>query len=92
MFGNIPRSIEYAIDWVWNNMRFARENNVRSVEATEEGVDGWTEPVHECEEGLLANKVDSWITGVNKNPKNKQKKSMTRYNGPAPGMRGSERR
>lgn len=87
MFGNIPRSIEYAVDWVFHYMRFAKENDVRYVEATEEGMEGWTEHVHECGKGLLANEVDSWMTGVNKNLKNKQKRSMTRYNGPAPGYR-----
>lgn len=87
MFGNIPRSIEYAVDWVSKFMAYAKENNVRYVEATEEGMDAWTEHVHECGKGLLANEVDSWMTGVNKNLKNKQKRSMTRYNGPAPGYR-----
>ena len=87
MFGNIPRSIEYAVSWVYEYMRFAKENDVRYVEATEQGMEMWTEHVHECGKGLLANEVDSWMTGVNKNLKNKQKRSMTRYNGPAPGYR-----
>lgn len=68
-------------------MRFAKENNVTYVEATDKGVDWWTEHVHECGKGLLANEVDSWMTGVNKNLKNKQKRSMTRYNGSAQGYR-----
>ncbi|SPO01640.1 related to monooxigenase [Cephalotrichum gorgonifer] len=87
MFGNIPRSIEYAVDWVWHYIKYAKENNVRYIEATEEGMDMWTEHVHECGKGLLANEVDSWMTGVNKNVAGKQKRSMTRYNGPAPGYR-----
>lgn len=87
MFGNIPRSIEYAVDWVAAFMNYARDNNVQFVEATEQGMELWTEHVHECGKGLLANEVDSWMTGVNKNVATKQKRSMTRYNGPAPGYR-----
>ncbi|KAF7553330.1 hypothetical protein G7Z17_g3689 [Cylindrodendrum hubeiense] len=87
MFGNIPRSIEYAVEWTSDFIKYAHENNVLYVEATEEGMDQWTEHVHECGKGLLANEVDSWMTGVNKNLAHKQKRSMTRYNGPAPGYR-----
>lgn len=87
MFGNIPRSIEYAVDWAADYMAYAREQNVLFIEATEEGMARWTEHVHVCGKGLLANDVDSWMTGVNKNVAGKQKRSMTRYNGPAPGYR-----
>jgi hypothetical protein len=64
-----------------------RDHDVAYLEATEKGMDDWTEHVNECGKGLLANDVDSWITGVNKNLAHKQKRSMTRYNGPAPGYR-----
>ncbi|KAK1979195.1 phenylacetone monooxygenase [Colletotrichum cereale] len=87
MFGNIPRSIEYAVEWVADFIRYARDHNLTSVEATDEGMRMWTEHVWKCGEGLLANEVDSWMTGVNKNLAHKQKRSMTRYNGPAPGYR-----
>ncbi|KXJ88356.1 phenylacetone monooxygenase [Microdochium bolleyi] len=87
MFGNIPRSIEYAVDWTAEAIRWAAEHNVTLFEATEAGTLAWTEHVHECGQGLLANEVDSWMTGVNKNLAHKQKRSMTRYNGPAPGYR-----
>ncbi|GKT50431.1 2-oxo-delta(3)-4,5, 5-trimethylcyclopentenylacetyl-CoA monooxygenase [Colletotrichum spaethianum] len=87
MFGNIPRSIEYAVDWVADFIQHARDHGITSVEATDEGMRMWTEHVWQCGEGLLANEVDSWMTGVNKNLTHKQKRSMTRYNGPAPGYR-----
>ncbi|KAH6995902.1 hypothetical protein BKA56DRAFT_509876 [Ilyonectria sp. MPI-CAGE-AT-0026] len=87
MFGNIPRSIEYAVEWTSDFIGYAQKNNVLYVEATEMGMEQWTEHVHECGQGLLANEVDSWMTGVNKNLAHKQKRSMTRYNGPAPGYR-----
>ncbi|GAB7364265.1 hypothetical protein MBLNU230_g4813t1 [Neophaeotheca triangularis] len=87
MFGNIPRSIEFAVEWVSDLIKWAREREISCIEATQKGMDDWTMHVHECGKGLLANEVDSWMTGVNKNLKHKQKRSMTRYNGPAPGYR-----
>jgi len=87
MFGNIPRSIEYAVGWVTDLMRFCRDNNITYAEATNEGVRQWTQHVHDCSEGLLSNEVDSWMTGVNKNLADKQKRSISRYGGPAPGYR-----
>lgn len=87
MFGNIPRSIEYAVGWVAEFIEYCVDNKIAVAEATEDGVDAWTKHVHECAQGLLANEVDSWMTGVNKNVAGKQKRSIARYNGPAPGYR-----
>ncbi|KAK5202985.1 hypothetical protein LTR96_011126 [Exophiala xenobiotica] len=87
MFGNIPRSIEYAVGWIADCIKYCTENQINRIEATEEGVDKWTEHVHKCAEGLLANNVDSWMTGVNKNVSHKQKRIIARYQGPAPGYR-----
>jgi hypothetical protein len=87
MFGNIPRSIEYAVDWTADFIAYACDNNITYINATERGMDEWTQHVLDCGEGLLANEVDSWMTGVNKNVAHKQTRSMTRYNGPAPGFR-----
>lgn len=87
MFGNIPRSIEYAVDWTAGVLAWARARGVRHIEATAAGARAWTDHVWQCGQGLLANEVDSWMTGVNKNLAHKQERSMTRYNGPAPGYR-----
>lgn len=87
MFGNIPRSIEFAVGWVTEFLAYCRDHNVTWAEATAEGVEKWTEHVHNCATGLLANEVDSWMTGVNKNLAHKQKRIIARYQGPAPGYR-----
>ncbi|KAL2832585.1 hypothetical protein BDW59DRAFT_181015 [Aspergillus cavernicola] len=87
MYGNFPRSIEFAVGWVSEFIRFASERGICVAECTGEKVDEWTEHVHSCAEGLLANEVDSWMTGVNKNLAHKQKRIIARYNGPAPGYR-----
>ena len=36
--GNIPRSIEYNVEWVTGLLRYAREHELTRVEATEAGV------------------------------------------------------
>ena len=87
MFGNIPRSVEYAVNWTADCIKFCRDNNITRINATPQGVVDWTDHVHKCAVGLLANDVDSWMTGVNKNVKHKQKRIIARYNGPAPGYR-----
>ena len=61
--GNIPRSIEYNVDWVTGLIRHARENNLTRVEATAAGVTSWTDHVKALGVGLLSNEVNSWMTG-----------------------------
>ncbi|KAJ5371299.1 uncharacterized protein N7496_007391 [Penicillium cataractarum] len=87
MFGNIPRSIEYAVGWVSRFIEFCRDHGITFAETSRQKVLDWTEHVHTCADGLLANDVDSWMTGVNKNLAHKQKRIIARYQGPAPGYR-----
>ncbi|OQE22693.1 hypothetical protein PENFLA_c012G09149 [Penicillium flavigenum] len=87
MFGNIPRSVEYAASWVARFIEFCRDRGITFAGATRQSVLDWTEHVHTCANGLLANDVDSWMTGVNKNLAHKQKRIIARYQGPAPGYR-----
>lgn len=86
-FGNIPRSIEFAVEWVTELLQYCRTHGIKCVEATAEGVDKWTEHVHDCSKGLLINEVDSWMTGVNKNVEGKQTRIIARYSGRAPEYR-----
>ena len=86
-YGNIPRSIEYAVDWVSNCIQYLEANNIKRMEPTANGVRAWTEHVHEIAEGLLGNNVDSWMTGVNKNVAGRQKRIVARYNGSAADFR-----
>jgi cation diffusion facilitator CzcD-associated flavoprotein CzcO len=85
--GNIPRSIEYNVEWVTGVLRFARDNGLTRVEATEAGVQSWTDHVKSLGEGLLSNEVDSWMTGVNRNVEGKQTRTVARYSGSAPAYR-----
>ena len=85
--GNIPRSIEYSVDWVTGLMRFARDKNLTRMEATAAGVDSWTDHVKALGVGLLSNEVNSWMTGVNSNVEGKQIRIVARYSGSAPAYR-----
>ena len=83
MFGNFPRSIEYAVSWNSRLLKHCRDNGYRSFEATAQGVEEWTEHVHKCAEGFLSKNVDSWMPGVNKNVAHRRKRTIARYNGSA---------
>ena len=85
--GNIPRSIEYNVDWVTGLIRHMRDNRLTHVEARPEGVRAWTEHVHEKGKGLLSNEVNSWMTGINSNVEGKQTRIIARYSGSAPDYR-----
>ncbi len=85
--GNIPRSIEYNVDWVTGLLRFARDNDLTRIEATAAGVASWTDHVKTLGVGLLSNEVNSWMTGVNTNVDGKQTRIIARYSGSAPAYR-----
>ncbi|WP_428489187.1 flavin-containing monooxygenase [Rhodopila sp.] len=85
--GNIPRSIEYNVDWVTGLMRHVHDHGIIRVEATEAGVTTWTDHVKALGVGLLSNEVDSWMTGVNRNVAGKQVRVVNRYSGSAPAYR-----
>jgi cation diffusion facilitator CzcD-associated flavoprotein CzcO len=85
--GNIPRSIEYNVDWVTNLVRYARDHDVTCLEATGSGVTAWTDHVKSLGVGLLSNEVSSWMTGVNTNVEGKQVRIINRYSGSAPAYR-----
>ena len=85
--GNIPRSIEYAVDWVTRLVAHMREAGLTRCEARPEGVADWTAYVHEKGRGLLSNEVDSWMTGINRNVDGKTQRIIARYSGSAPDYR-----
>jgi cation diffusion facilitator CzcD-associated flavoprotein CzcO len=85
--GNIPRSIEYAVDWVTDAVRFMNEHDYTFAEPTRAAVEDWTDFVIEGNQGLLSNDVDSWMTGINRNVEGKQTRVISRYSGSAPVFR-----
>lgn len=85
--GNIPRSIEYSVDWEADLIHYMTDKGLKRVEATAAGCESWTEHVKACSKGLLANDVDSWMTGVNSNVEGKQTRIIARYSGSGPDFR-----
>ncbi len=85
--GNIPRSIEYNVEWVTGLIRHMREHGLTCVEARPEGVKSWTDHVKALGVGLLSNEIDSWMTGINRNVDGKQVRTVARYSGSAPAYR-----
>ncbi len=85
--GNIPRSIEYNVEWVTGLIRFMRERSLTRADARPEAVVAWTDYVREKAEGLRSNEVNSWMTGINTNVDGKQTRILARYSGSAPAYR-----
>ncbi|MGB7180550.1 MAG: NAD(P)/FAD-dependent oxidoreductase [Burkholderiaceae bacterium] len=81
--GNIPRSIEYNVQWVSGLMRYLLDHKLSVADARPQAVAQWTDFVKEKAEGLLSNEVDSWMTGVNQNVEGKQVRILARYSGSA---------
>ncbi|WP_149536243.1 flavin-containing monooxygenase [Siccirubricoccus phaeus] len=85
--GNIPRSIEYNVDWVSRLLGHMQAAAKQRAEAGEEGTTAWMAHVMDCAVGLLSMEVDSWMTGVNRNVAGKQQRVIARYTGSAPAYR-----
>jgi cation diffusion facilitator CzcD-associated flavoprotein CzcO len=85
--GNIPRSIEYNVDWLTGLVRHMRERGLTRADARPEAVADWTDHVKAVGAGLLSNEVDSWFTGVNSNVEGKRTRTVARYSGSAPAYR-----
>ena len=77
--GNIPRSIEYNVDWVTGLIDYMGKNGLTRSEPPQKSVDAWTDYVIETSEGLLTNEIDSWMTGINWNVEGKQKRIVARF-------------
>ncbi|MGE0421317.1 MAG: flavin-containing monooxygenase [Reyranellaceae bacterium] len=85
--GNIPRSIEYNVEWVTGLIRYARDHQISRIAATPAGVKSWTDHVKSLGVGLLSNEIDSWMTGINRNVEGKDTRIIARYSGSAPAYR-----
>jgi cation diffusion facilitator CzcD-associated flavoprotein CzcO len=85
--GNIPRSIEYNVDWVTDIFAHMQTHNLTRADAKPEAVGTWTSHVKAVGTGLLSNEISSWFTGVNSNVEGKQTRIIARYSGSAPAYR-----
>ncbi|MBS0521551.1 MAG: NAD(P)/FAD-dependent oxidoreductase, partial [Proteobacteria bacterium] len=85
--GNIPRSIEYNVEWVTGVLRFMKEHGLTRAECRPEAASDWTDHVLALADGLLSMEIDSWMTGINRNVEGKDTRSVARYTGSAPAYR-----
>jgi cation diffusion facilitator CzcD-associated flavoprotein CzcO len=85
--GNFPRAAEYSVEWVTGLVRHARDHGLTRLDATRAGTIRWTDHVIAMGQGLLANEVDSWMTGINRNVEGKQVRKIMRYSGGYPAYR-----
>jgi cation diffusion facilitator CzcD-associated flavoprotein CzcO len=85
--GNIPRSIEFNVEWVTALLGHAQAQGITYVDARPEARAEWMAHVMEVARGLLSMEVDSWMTGVNQNVAGKQVRVVARYTGSAPAYR-----
>ena len=85
--GNIPRSIEYSVEWVADLIAYMQAHKLTYADPRPESVRAWTDNVIAAGEGLLTNEVDSWMTGVNSNVAGKQVSKIARYSGTATAYR-----
>lgn len=85
--GNQPRSIEHNVDWISRVIGHMEQQGIKLAAPKPEAVEEWHDFVAEKAKGLLANEVDSWMTGVNMNVQGKEKRGLVRYSGTAPEYR-----
>jgi cation diffusion facilitator CzcD-associated flavoprotein CzcO len=64
-FTNLPPSIEAQVDWIGALIAQAQRSGVRTIEPTQDAVDGWTETCSTIANATLFPKADSWIFGAN---------------------------
>jgi cation diffusion facilitator CzcD-associated flavoprotein CzcO len=79
--GNIPHAIEHSVNFHTGLLGFMQTNNYARVETRPEAVAAWTEAVIRASDGLLASKIDSWQTGVNRNIDGRSERRVLGYNG-----------
>ena len=84
---NYTRTAEYGVEWLTDVIAYATQRGLTRIEATAAGVREWTGHVLALGEGVLANEVGSWMTGVNRNVEGKQIPRVMRYSGGHPAYR-----
>jgi len=85
--GNIPRSIEYSVDWVSGLLRFAQDSGLTRLEATAAGAEAWTDHVRALGVGLLSNEGQLMDDRDQHQCRGQQTRIVARYSGSAPAYR-----
>jgi cation diffusion facilitator CzcD-associated flavoprotein CzcO len=64
-FCNVPRCLEFCIDWTSDLLGYMRENGYETVEPTAEAVDAWMKHSYKFLETSIFASVDSYFWGAN---------------------------
>ena len=62
---NVPTAIEQHVEWISDCLRYLRENDVKTIEPTEEAEKQWSKQCTELANSTLFTKTESWYTGSN---------------------------
>jgi cyclohexanone monooxygenase len=65
VLSNMRVSIEQHVDWVTDCLRYLDENNLRTIEATEQAENRWVDHVNEVGEPTVFSRGNSWYVGAN---------------------------
>ncbi|UOM36568.1 NAD(P)/FAD-dependent oxidoreductase [Acuticoccus sp. I52.16.1] len=85
--GNIPRALEYHVNWITDVIVHMRKHGFNVVDARPEAEAAWTDHAREVAQIPLSSKIDSWMTGVNTNVEGKQARNVVMYRGGAANFR-----
>ncbi|MBB6446802.1 flavin-containing monooxygenase [Bacillus benzoevorans] len=64
-FTNLPPSIEAQVEWISDTVNYMVENEISTIEPTQEALDEWLATCQEISDQTLFSKGDSWIFGAN---------------------------
>ena len=65
VLSNMPVAIEQHVEWISDCIQHMEEAKIRTIEATEEAEDAWTDHVNEVASHTLYPKAASWYMGAN---------------------------
>lgn len=85
-FCNVPRCIEYNVEWVTDLIAYASKTQHATVSVNAKAEDKWTRHVYDRAAETLFPTVDSWFMNVNINQPEKQRNFLS-YTGGLPAFR-----
>ena len=64
-FTNLPPSIETQVEWISDTVKYMAENDISTIEPTQEAEDEWIKTCETISDQTLFSKGESWIFGAN---------------------------
>ena len=64
-FTNLPPSIETQVEWISDTVKYMVENDISTIEPTQEAEDEWIKTCETISDQTLFSKGESWIFGAN---------------------------